>query len=98
MEEPLTIEQGPQPGELTLTGDLDLGTSGLLETAIDGLRAGGVTDVVLNTAGITFVDSRGLRSMLVALQGGSITLRRPSAQLLRLIDLTGLQEHLPVVE
>ncbi|MCU1365200.1 MAG: hypothetical protein JWL72_3658 [Ilumatobacteraceae bacterium] len=98
MDEPLRIEEGPQPDELTLTGDLDLGTSDLLETAIADLRAGGITDVVLDAAGISFVDSRGLRSMLVALQGGRIRLRRPSAQLLRLIDLTGLQEHLPVVE
>lgn len=98
MDEPLRIEQGTQPDELTLTGELDLGTCDQLEAAIAKLRTGGITDVVLDTAGISFVDSRGLRSMLVALQGGSVALRRPSAQLLRLLDLTGLQEHLPVVE
>ena len=98
MDEPLKVEIGPDPNELTISGELDLGTADLLQSAIEGLRSAGETDVVLDTAGVSFVDSRGLRTMLLALHGGGLSLRRPSPQLVRLIELTGLQEHLPVIE
>ena len=92
------VERGPGSNELTITGELDLGTASVVEAAIDDLRANGIVDVVLDTAGVAFVDSRGLRTMLVGLQGGRISLRNPSVQLRRLIDLTGLQEHLPIID
>ena len=98
MDEPLTVEVGSVPHELIVIGELDLGTTNVLEAAIDERRASGVSDLVLEASAITFVDSRGLRTLLVALQHGSVALRNPSPQLRRLIELTGLQEHLPIVE
>ncbi|MCU1391687.1 MAG: putative anti-sigma factor antagonist [Ilumatobacteraceae bacterium] len=98
VDEALTVEPGAQPNELVLVGELDLSTADLVQNAIDGLREGGAADVVLDTAGVSFVDSRGLRTLLIALQSGAVTLRSPSPQLRRLIDLTGLQEHLPIIE
>ena len=75
-------------GSLVVKGELDAGSAPILEAVIasddwaDGL--------VLDTADVTFVDSRGLRCLILGAQEHAITLRNPSANLRRLLELAGV--------
>jgi len=87
---------------ITLVGELDPATAPQLEEQIDGLLADeAVSRVVLDLAGLTFLDSSGLRVFVTARQsladrGGELALRAPSANTQRLLDITGLGELISV--
>ena len=91
----------PRRTVITLTGELDLASSPRLGHAIDDLvGAGPVDDVVLDLAGVTFCDVRGLTSVLgahhtVVQAGGRLAVAGASKMMVRLLTLTGL--HLVVV-
>ena len=91
----------PRRTVITLTGELDLVSSPRLGHAIDDLvGAGPVDDVVLDLAGVTFCDVRGLTSVLgahhaVVQAGGRLAVAGASKMMVRLLTLTGL--HLVVV-
>lgn len=79
----------------TLTGDLDLASAAGLEGVLEASFAepGNIT---LDGSGLTFVDSSGIRTLIrISLRLGdhSLIILRPSAQLKRLFDLTGIQKH-----
>ena len=101
LENPLTIEVHREGNEavLTLTGELDPHTAPLLAEELDGLEAEGVTAVVLVLSNLGFIDSSGLRVLIAAdrditERGGTLTLRSPSETVRRLLEITGLNDHL----
>ncbi|MCX4775908.1 STAS domain-containing protein [Streptomyces sp. NBC_01264] len=64
-------------------------------------RADGPTDVVVDLSGLTFCDSAGLnlllRARLLAAESGhTLRLAAPSAQMLRLLEITGTLPLFPV--
>lgn len=87
---------------LSLTGDLDPATAPQLEQAIaDAGAQPGVQQVTLDLAGVAFLDSSGLRVFVTAreslsAQGADLALRNPSANIVRLLDITGLSEIIAV--
>jgi anti-sigma B factor antagonist len=101
LEHPLTIEVRTEGDEatLTLTGELDPHTAPLLAAQLEGLADDGVTSVVLVLSGLGFIDSSGLRVVIaadrdLAERGGRLVLRSPSETVRRLLDITGLLDHL----
>jgi anti-sigma B factor antagonist len=82
-------------------GEIDAATcddlSGVLTTAV-GSRG----DVELDVSGVTFIDSSGLRALVLAQQqlaeGRTLYLRKPDATFRRLLGITGLDELFSVVE
>jgi anti-sigma B factor antagonist len=101
LENPLTIEVHREGNEarLTLTGELDPHTAPLLAEELDGLESEGVTSVVLVLSNLGFIDSSGLRVLIAAdrditERGGTLTLRSPSETVRRLLEITGLNDHL----
>jgi len=99
-----------RPGGLTVTsipdgwalcGDIDADTAPQLAEAI---RTGHVSDdvcLVVDLAGVDFIDSSGLSVLLEARRradenGGSLMLRRPSKAVRRLIEITRLETALPI--
>jgi anti-sigma B factor antagonist len=101
LEHPLTIEVHTEGDEatLTLTGELDPHTAPLLSAELEGLAAEGVSSVVLVLSGLGFIDSSGLRVVIaadrdLAERGGRLVLRSPSETVRRLLDITGLLDHL----
>jgi anti-sigma B factor antagonist len=101
LENPLTIEVHREGDEavLTLTGELDPHTAPLLAEELDGLESEGVTAVVLVLSNLGFIDSSGLRVLIaadrdIAERGGTLTLRSPSETVRRLLEITGLNDHL----
>ena len=85
-----------------LSGELDPATAPKLDEEIDRLLSKGpVERLVLDLSGLTFLDSSGLRVFVTAREslsarGGELALRDPSANTLRLLDVTGLGEIIAV--
>jgi anti-sigma B factor antagonist len=79
-------------------GELDAGSGDRLRGAIDDVFTEGHASVVIDTAGISFIDSSGLSVLIHAYKeaserGGTLTLRSPSDQVVRLLELTGQSER-----
>lgn len=75
-----TEQQGPL-ATLSLTGEIDLSSAHLLVDTIDEVIDGGAATVVLDFAGVTFINSTGLGAMVAATKrlradGGDLVLRR----------------------
>lgn len=85
---------------ISLSGDLDAHTATQLDAAVNDLVRSGRTRIVLHMAGVGFVDSSGLRSMIRARNEGGeardVVLREPSAATLRLLEITGMTDHFEI--
>ncbi|MEU8242579.1 STAS domain-containing protein [Actinoplanes missouriensis] len=93
MERPLAITPTTDPAGIRLRGTLGASTLPLLETSLERLldQPG---DVVLDLAGVTFVDSAGLRALVrtaASLEARSrrLLLENPRPQLFRLAEAVG---------
>lgn len=83
-----------------LNGELDPHTAPMLQELIDE-RAGDATSIVLDVAGVGFVDSAGLRVIAdthrrLSETDGALVLRSPSSGLQKLLGVTGLAEHVVI--
>lgn len=99
----ITTESGSDPVTFVLEGELDPHTSPMLQGTIDETAGEDATSIVLDFGAVSFVDSAGLRVIADThrrLQdaGGGLTVRHPSAGLMRLLTLTGLADHVAIVE
>ncbi len=80
---------------IRISGDLDAQTSSSLDEVITERLGGGAAEIVLDLSALDFVDSSGLRSMVLArgpAGDGRMVLRSPSTSVIRLLDITGLTE------
>lgn len=97
----LTVDTG-STSTIALVGELDPATAPQLDDAIEQvLTEENVERLVLDLSGLTFLDSSGLRVFVTAREavtsrGGELSLRRPSANTQRLLDITGLGEIIAV--
>jgi anti-anti-sigma factor len=76
---------------LVLTGELDLDASGGLTDDVAKVAGSGDAQIVVDTAGVTFVDSSGLRALLeiAATPGDRVRFDEFSPAVERLVELTG---------
>lgn len=91
----LVVQPGPR-AVITAAGELDPATAPQLDRVIADARADGATELVIDLAGVTFVDSSGLRSLIAAhklTQPLPLVVRRPSAFVTQLLEITGLDEQ-----
>lgn len=91
------------PTGLSLAGEIDAHTATLLDEAIAEYfavhRGSNSPTIRLSMAGVTFMDSIGLRVVLQATEtarsmGGDLVLLDPTAPVRRVVDVTGLDDHL----
>ena len=92
-----TSTEGDQ-GVVSASGELDANSAGHLRDACDEVFAQGQAALVLDLAGITFIDSSGLSVLIYAYKqagerDGSLTLRSSSAAVNRLLEMTGQSER-----
>lgn len=85
-------------GVVSAGGELDANSAGRLREACDEVLARGHSAVVVDLAGITFIDSSGLSVLIYAYKqagerDGSLTVRSPSAAVTRLLEMTGQSER-----
>jgi anti-sigma B factor antagonist len=97
----LTVQwiTGVQALTVRLDGELDLETSQEVDRQLAAIDAGRLKRLVIDLSGVTFMDSRGLSSIVRAHQsaqenGYALVLRRGSNQVQRLFALTGVDERL----
>jgi anti-sigma B factor antagonist len=100
LEEPLTVEVASQGDEvvLVLVGELDPHTAPILRACVDDTVTESTSSLVLDVAGLQFIDSSGLRVIISAHKvmdekGGRLVLRAPTDNTRRLLEITGLADH-----
>ncbi len=82
-------------------GEVDAHTCPELAAALDPLPGSG--DVHVDLSAVGFMDSSGLRALIAAHQGAGEADRRlvivnPSSAVMRLIEISGLSDHLHVTD
>ena len=85
---------------VALSCELDLASAGQLDTAIAELCADGAKRIVLELVDLEFMDSTGLRSVLVGdelckVNGCELLIGGTSRQVDRLFEVSGVAERLP---
>lgn len=99
MSEPgAQLDISPAPTGWLLVGEIDAHTAPALAATLDPLPPG---DVVLDVAGVSFLDSSGLRVLLGLSRhareaGGALVLLNASHAVRRVVDISGVGEHLVV--
>jgi anti-sigma B factor antagonist len=88
---------------LVPAGELDLATTPRLESEIETATAGEIEHLVIDLSEISFIDSTGLSMFLVlqarsASHGWELTLTRPSEAVRSILQITGSEQALPVVD
>jgi anti-anti-sigma factor len=87
---------------LRLEGELDLASSPILERALEGPEIAETPLLVLDLDGLRFVDSTGLRIILLAHEstrgrGQEFAITPGSPQVQRLLSITSVAEHMRVI-
>jgi anti-sigma B factor antagonist len=86
------------------TGELDVVSAEKFQTALEHVLVSDASSVVLDLSKLDFIDSSGLRALLIiseqsSMDGTRLSIRRelsPSVE--RLLDLTGCAERLPMAD
>jgi anti-sigma B factor antagonist len=90
-------------GRLILSGEFDIATAPQVENAAVSILAQRARHLVIDMSGLTFIDSSGLRTLIVlndrsAAEGWTLALIRPSEPSLSVFEITGADENLPFTE
>jgi anti-anti-sigma factor len=98
----VTVEAVEEARLLRVEGEIDASNSGRLRVHLRAARTEGTT-LLLDLAGVEFIDSSGLRVLLDASRAAADTgwpffILRPSAAVQRLIGLTAAAPELALVE
>lgn len=88
---------------VAVSGELDLASSPELEQQLEQVFKGDPEQLVIDLRGLEFMDSTGLSIIVGAHQrlaedGRALSLVRGSAQVQRLLDLTGVADRLRMVD
>jgi anti-anti-sigma factor len=85
-------------------GEIDLATVGIVDERLARVRAAGGRSVVLDLGRVTFLDSSGLRMLVVWAKaarreafGFQIALAPQDGVVRRVLELTGLADRLPII-
>ena len=92
------LDISDHPGGFALAGELDAHTAPQLADRLADLPSG-EGDVILDIGHVEFMDSSGLRVVIdahqrAADQGRRLVLRRPTSAVQRLLEISGLSDHL----
>lgn len=97
----MSVEQAGARTIVTLKGELDNYTAVRLREGFALLADLGGRHVVVDLAGVRFIDSSGLSALVTSLrhvrdEGGLVSLRSMTRQLLKLFEITGLTKLFPI--
>jgi anti-anti-sigma factor len=92
----VSVTRDDDRSKVSVAGELDAASAGELEEALSEAVSAG-TMIELDLGEVSFIDSSGLRALLVAQQaatdaGGSLVLVATTPAVDRLLELTGLNE------
>jgi len=97
------LSLGAEHGRALLYGELDMASTEWLRTVLGQVRQDGCLFLVLDLSQLRFLGVTGLEVIVriageYAEAGGQITLTRPTRTVRRILDLTGLNDHLALAE
>ncbi len=86
------FEHGADAGVVSLSGRLTFAENGAFRRVVEGLEHARGDEVVLDLAGVEFIDSAGMGLLLVtrdvmAARGGRVRLRNAAGQVARMLRL-----------
>lgn len=86
---------------LSAEGEIDIATVSSLDEAIEEALSGGRTQICVDLQSVTFMDSTGLRSLIVAHRrlessGGTLAVVPGSGPIRRLLEIAGVVDTLDV--
>jgi anti-sigma B factor antagonist len=87
---------------VSVGGDLDLATAPRLDGALREIESTSST-VILDLSGLTFIDSSGINLLVrhaerARSNGFALSIVPPNATVARVLDITGVDQHLPLAE
>jgi anti-anti-sigma factor len=93
----------PDHARLSLYGELDIAATTRFEAALAELEQDSPERLLLDLRGLTFLDSTGLRALLVAdtrarEAGRRLTILQGPEAVRRVFEITGLEERLELVD
>lgn len=97
------VRRNGQTVVVAVSGELDLASGPALEEELRGISGDGTQLVVVDLRSLDFMDSTGLSILLqahqrLASEGCEMSLVKGSAQVQRLLDLTGVTDRLTLVD
>jgi len=98
----IDVRQDADRVVVKLEGELDMANSPLLQESMSSDQLAAAKAVVLDLQGLTFLDSTGLRIILAAREhcwrrGQEFAVTPGSQQVQRLLNVTGVGEHLRTI-
>lgn len=99
----VTAQVDGDAATVTVRGEVDVYTAPQLRQRLYAVVADGVSNVVLDVSGMTFIDSTGLGVIVGTLKrlregGGELWLRSPSRSTRKVLDITGLTRIVSIVD
>ena len=93
----LSIRHVDRAAVVTIGGDLEYGTAAPLRAALLELAQGDADRLVLDMAGVDFLDSTGISLLIQAkqrfgAQGSVFVLRRPQSRVTRVLEVAGVAD------
>lgn len=97
-----SVREGPVH-TILLFGELDLATVAAIERELECVEASDASSIVVDLSGLTFMDSTAVRLLLTAharslADSNRLTLRRGPAAVQRVLELSGVEQHLPFAD
>jgi anti-sigma B factor antagonist len=98
----IDAQREPDRVILTLSGELDMASAEQLRAAVQDESAAAEALLVLDLEQLQFIDSTGLRTILLAFErcrerDQRFAITPGSQQVQRLLSVTGVAEHLPTI-
>lgn len=89
------------PGLVRVSGEIDCYTAPTLQQRLFEVIDEGARQIVVDLAGVSFMDSQGLAALVRAVMrlrslDGQLTLRSPRRSVCKIVEITGLGDLLPV--
>lgn len=99
----LSIEQGDAVVRLRLGGEFDLAAAEKFQEELERAESAKPRLIVLDLSDLTFIDSTGLQMILQAdahsrENSFGLEIVRGSEKVQRVFEVTGMHEHLPIVD
>jgi anti-sigma B factor antagonist len=81
---------------ITVSGELDVSNVDVLKASVASVTASHPERIIFDLRGLRYIDSAGIAVLLSAASECGVRLRDPSPAVLRVVELTGLTDVLPV--
>jgi anti-sigma B factor antagonist len=99
----ISVTAEPTYTLVTLAGECDLHTGRQLRDVLTSEVSRGARRMILDLAGLAFMDSTGMQVLLgvrtvLSVRGGTMALISPQPVVARILELTGADQYIPVYD